>query len=382
MDHRRLILIAWMIVALTACGSSDEASQSLDMAIAEAEPKASQTFGFVLTDFTFEQPARPENACPQGWNLNERDLLVERLAATDPEASAQVPAGFDYIRLMRERGGPDPCKEPTKFDAEPHLVVQGLEVAPGFDLDGFAATTDDPGPGACPHDDLSSPDGDSGIDNQLWGALGCIWGYERGSTIDEYAISNIKDGQRTILVRLSGVDDERNDDHVELALFMSPDPIPADATGTLMSGASLGVTEDARYRNVMDARIVDGIVTAGPVDLRLDFNGQFLDSEYFFRDARLRLEILEDGGLRGLLGGYWDVEHFYDAYARQATRAGAFSVGFRCPGMYGALQRRADAYPDPESGACKAISTAFRMVGIPAFVIEPEAVASVEVAQP
>ena len=251
-------------------------------------------------------------------------------------------------------------------------MIQGLEAASGFDLDGVASTIDAPGPGACPHDDLSGPGGESGIDNALWGALGCIWGYERGSTIDEYAVSNIKEGQRTILVRLSGVDDERNDDHVELALFTSPDPIPADASGALMSGASLGVTDDARYRNVMDARIVDGVVTAGPVDLRLDFNGQFLDSEYPFRDAQLRLEILADGSMRGLLGGYWDVEQFYDSYARQATRSGAFSVGFRCPGMYGALKRRADAYPDPETGACTAISTVFRLVGIPAFVIEPE----------
>ena len=307
---------------------------------------------------------------------------MERLAATDPEAASQVPAGFDYIRMMRERGGSDPCKEPAKVDADPHLVVQDLEAAPGFDLDGFASTMDAPGPGACPHDDLSGPDGESGIDNQLWGALGCIWGYERGSTIDEYAISNIRDGQRTILVKLSGVDDARNDDHVELALFTSPDPIPADTSGSLMTGASLWVTDDARYHNVMDAQIVDGVVIAGPVDLRLDFNGQFLDSEYLFRDARLRLEILEDGSMRGLVGGYWNLEHFYDAYARQATRSGAFSVGFRCPGMYGALQHRADAYPDPESGACTAISTAFRMVGIQAFVIEPEVVASTQVAQP
>jgi hypothetical protein len=178
------------------------------------------------------------------------------------------------------------------------------------------------------------------------------------------------------------VDDPRNDDHVELALFTSPDPIPADAAGALMSGASLWVTDDPRYQNVMDARIVDGVVTAGPVDLRLDFNGQFLDSEYLFRDARLRLEILADGSLHGLIGGYWNVEQFYDAYARQATRSGAFSVGFRCPGIYGALRRRADAYPDPESGACTAISTTFRMVGIPAFVIEPEALASTEVVRP
>ncbi len=372
MHGPRLILIACMVCALAACGGESDSPPPLDVAVAVAANESGRTLGFVLVDFTFEQPDRSEIACPEGWNLNERDLVVEQLATTDPEAASQVPAGFDYIRMMYKRGGPNPCDEPEKFAAEPHHLFEGLEVAPGFDLDGVASTRDEPGPNACPHRDLSGSTGERGIDNQLWGVLGCIWGYERGSTIDEYAINNIRDGQRTILVRLSGVDDERNDDHVELGLFTSPDPIPVDASGALMNGASLSVTDDARYHNISDARIVDGVLIADPFDLRLDYNGQFLDSEYRFRDARVRLEILPDGNLRGLVGGYWDVEHFYDAYARQASRAGAFSVGFRCPGMYGALKRRADAYPDAETGECSAVSTAFRMVGIPAFVIEPD----------
>ena len=44
--------------------------------------------------------------------------------------------------------------------------------------------------------------------------------------------------------------------------------------------------------------------------------------------------------------------------------------------MYGALKRQADAYPDPATGECSAISTAFRMAAIPAFVIEHEVLAS------
>ena len=380
MDGTRLILSACMAGALVACGDQNSAPM-LDAGVAVAAPTPSATLGFVLVDFSFEQPNRPANACPGGWNLNERDLAVEQLSKTDAEAASQLPAGFDYIGMRRKLGGPDPCKEPENFDADPHFLVQGLEVAPGFDLDGVVSTSDAPGPAACPHEDLSSPGGTPGIDNQLWGALGCISGYERGNTIDEFAINNIREGQRTILMRLSGIDDRQNDDHVELGFFTSPDVIPADASGELMSGASLSITEEARYQNVMDARIVDGVVIAGPSDLRLDFKGQFLDSEYLFRDAHVRLELLSDGNVRGLLGGYWDVEGFYDAYARQATRLGAFTVNFRCPGMYGALKRRADAYPDPESGQCTAVSTAFRLAGIPAFVIDPEPLTLAEVTQ-
>ena len=82
-------------------------------------------------------------------------------------------------------------------------------------------------------------------------------------------------------------------------------------------------------------------------------------------------QLQPDGGLKGLLGGYWDIEQVYETYARQATRSGAFFVGFRCPALYAGLVSSADRYPDPESGACTAVSTTFRIAAIPAFVVEP-----------
>lgn len=331
-----------------------------------------RTLGFVLVDFSFEQPETPPDACPEGLNIDERDFHAQRLAQSDPKAAAAVPPGFTYILEDRKTAPVDMCKEPAGFPAEPHHLVQNLTVAPGFDLDGVASTRAAPGANACAHDDLASPAGEGGIDNQLWSVVGCIKGYARGNTIDEFARANIREGQRTILVRLAGVDDPVNDDRVELGIFSSPDPVPLDAQGAIMDRASLSITSDSRHWNVTPARIVDGLVEAGPFDLRLDFKGQFLKAEYVLRDARVRLELGQDGGLRGLVGGYWDVEQFYDIYARQASRLGAFTVGFRCPGMYGAVKRQADAYPDPKTGECTAISTAFRMVGIPAFVIDPE----------
>ncbi|MBY0400738.1 hypothetical protein K2X89_10610 [Myxococcota bacterium] len=331
-----------------------------------------QTLGFVLVDFTFDQPEMPENACPDGLNIDERELHAQTLAQRDPKAAAAVPPGFPYIIADRKTAPVDMCKEPAGFPSEPHLLVQGLEVAPGFDLDGIASSRTDPGANACVHEDLASPSGEGGIDNQLWSVLGCIKGYARGNTIDEFARANIREGQRTILVRLTGVDDLVNDDAVELGIYSSPDPVPVDAQGAIMDRASLSITSDPRHQNVTRARIVNGIALAGPFDLRLDFKGQFLAAEYALRAARIRLELKPDGTLAGLLGGYWDIEQFYDIYARQASRLGAFTVGFRCPGMYGAVKRQADAYPDPKTGECTAISTAFRMAGIPAFVIDPE----------
>jgi len=353
-------------VALACSGESDAPR-------ADGGEASGRTLGFVLVDFSFEQPETPPDACPHGMNLDERDLFASRLALRDPAAAAKVLPGFDFIKAdwaKMPAGALDMCQDPARFPAEPHHLVEGLSVAPGFDLDGVASTEASPGANACPHADFTGPRGETGIDNRLWLALGCIKGYVRGGTIDEFAVANIREGQRTILVRLAGVDDLANDDAVELGIFSSPDPIPVDARGQMMDRASLGISADPRHRNVTRARIVDGIVEAGPFDLRLDFKGQFLAAEYALRDARIRLELRPDGTLAGLLGGYWDVEQFYDIYARQATRQGAFTVGFRCPGMYGAVHRLADAHPDPATGRCTAISTAFRLAGIPAFVID------------
>ncbi len=380
----RGIAVGCGLAMLVACGGEHESEHSQDQAQAGSEIRPAvavtggQTLGVVLVDFTFEQPDQPSNACPEGWNLDERDLYVEQLARTDAAAASRVPPGFEYLRGLRTSGATDPCEEPDQFAALPHHLLQATNVMPGFDLDSRVSSEGTPGPNACAHDDFTGPAGESGIDNRLWTTLGCIKGYARGGTIDEYAVSNIREGQRTILVRISGIDDLRNDDHVELGLFSSPDPIPADTSGALMDAASLSITDDPRYRNRMDARIEDGVISAASDELRLDFKGQFLESEYVLRDARVRLELLADGTLRGLVGGYWAIDDFYDTYARQASRTGVLTLGFRCPGLRGALRSQADAYPDPETGQCTAISTAFRMAGIPAFVIEPEVVASVE----
>lgn len=357
--------VAWV-------GCTNEADPAKAGAQQSAGKGAGETLGFVLVDFSFEQPASSEGACRAGFNIDERDLYAQSLAASDPKAAAAVPPGFEYITADRKTAPVDMCKEPTGFAAEPHLLDDTTTGIPGFDLDGFVSTPSTPGANACGHADATGPGGEPGIDNRLWSVLGCIKGYARGSTIDEFAIANIREGQRTILVRLSGVDDRTNDDEVELGIYSGIDPIAVDAQGGMLDRASLSITSNPRHHSRTPAKIVDGVVVAGPFDLRLDFKGQFLAAEYALRDARIRLELAEDGTLTGLLGGYWNVEEFYDIYARQASRLGAFTVGFRCPGMYGAVKKQADAYPDPQTGDCTAISTAFRLKGIPAFVIDPE----------
>ena len=111
MDRTRLIFAVCLACALAACGGETDSSSRSEVEPVIASPASSRTLGFVLVDFSFEQPDRPENACPEGWNLNEHELAVERLEATDPEAASQLPPGFKYILALRAEGGTDPCQD-------------------------------------------------------------------------------------------------------------------------------------------------------------------------------------------------------------------------------------------------------------------------------
>ncbi len=191
--------------------------------------------------------------------------------------------------------------------------------------------------------------------------------------------ANIKEGGYAVLVELTGLDDWRNDDQVEVRLLSAAGAVELDATGGVVRHASMPVHPDARYQGQRTSgRIAEGVLTTDPVDLRLKVKQQTLDNEYWFRDARIRADLLPDGSLRGLLAGYWDSDNLFsvmnDQYIGEnhVGRAAANSRGFMCSGMYHALPRVADGHPDPETGICTSVSMAIHFEAVPAFVIEPQ----------
>ena len=52
------------------------------------------------------------------------------------------------------------------------------------------------------------------------------------------------------------------------------------------------------------------------------------------------------------------------------------SVSHDVPGIWYALKRMADAYPDPKTGENTAISTAYRIDAVPAFIVHDEKTAA------
>ena len=142
------------------------------------------------------------------------------------------------------------------------------------------------------------------------------------------------------------------------------------------------VHEDPMYHSaVFEGEIKDGIFTAGPVDAKLRFKVQAIDNHYWFRDLRIRAEMLADGSMKGVLAGYWDIGNFFNFITEvyigpiHLGRAAANNIGYMCAGVYHALPLVADGHPDPETGKCTSLSTVIQFEAVPAFVIQPQQVA-------
>lgn len=284
------------------------------------------------------------------------------------------------------------CLNPEAGEPNPTFrTVSGRDVvAYGIDLDGQDSRVNaSTAPGTCPHDDFVSMDGEGGVDNQFYRVVGCSTSFQSTGSSNLFAIEMLT-GSWGILITLSGVDDLRNDDHVEVGLYANADPIQLSPTRKPLEFATYAIDQDPRYRATTVGRIIDGVLTSEPVDLRFLWFVNSMRLDRPLDDARLRLTVSGDGRLEGFLAGYTQVEELYDfkygfrngedgtgELAPLRLRAGsaigaAHVLGHTCEGAYFSLYEHADAYPNAETGKCTAVSTQYRIEAIPAFVVDIE----------
>jgi hypothetical protein len=339
------------LVAFAAgCGSSggDGAPAATPSPAPSATPGFASARGFVLASFGFAYPTHGDAvACPSGFNRGP----IERQAAGLPPL-------------------PDDCLDPTASDDPDFMSMTAPGVLDGFDIDGTVSSDASPAPGECAHDDFSGPAGEAGYDDQLWRAIGCIRGFQDGDVVESVVDGAVRDGSMTILVDVRGVDDATSDDDVEVQVFSSSDAPPLGGDGSVLPFGTLSIDPDPRFHSTVGrGRIENGVVTAGPLDIRVRLNIQIVLGELTFRDAYVRLVLAPDGTATGGIYGYAPLEDVYEIFGRQAgTIGGKEALGYTCSGLHAALAREADGHFDPASGACTSLSTAYRFTGIPAFV--------------
>ena len=239
-------------------------------------------------------------------------------------------------------------------------------IGEGFDLDGKVKPND-----------FVSPDGERGIDNQLYRAWGCDapWrGANGNGTLVLRSNDKMLEGLYTVVIRISGNKDPMNDDDATLEIGYSPDQIMKDARGNVGIDYSYRIVKSAQYTK-LKAKVRDGVVETEQADIHMPqiawFENQTRDA--FFRQGKIRVTLNADGAVTGLVGGYRD---WRDLYTQNVFAQSGGVQGVRehedHVALYYALRRHADGMFNPSTGRYDGISSAYRLKLVPVFVVDPE----------
>ncbi len=376
-----LVVTLALGLALAGCdaGSGGGASGASPSGVSTGPSGAVR--GYVMARWHDEIPHDDPGECPEGLNVTEADYYPEQWATYMAERRRFRDSTGRFLPWDHELLPPDACQDPLAQPDPGFMTLDGPARVAGLDLDGVDSVASAGTPGGCAHDDFTSPDGETGIDDQHWRLMGCIRGYRPNDLMDRLFQANtmVKEGGYAILLEITGMDDPRNDDEVAVQILSAAEPVTTDAAGGILDHVSVTAHPDPRFQNaIARGRIEDGILTTEPVDVRVKVKQQTQDNFAWYRDARIRAEVQEDGRIVGVLGGYWDLENFWSMLnehwigERHQGRNAAFNRGFMCSGIYHAMSRVADGHPDPETGQCTSLSTTVHFEAIPAFVIRPQ----------
>jgi hypothetical protein len=334
---------------------------------------AGKTLGFVVTTWNrgiYESKFVDE--CPEGFNPSYDEIWwkglskEDRAKYTDNGLRSRLDRYFNAIR--RGPNGEDVCMNPTAVKDPPLKLAEG-PVSYGMDLDGGKDS-----PKSCPHQEFTGVDGTPGVDNQLFRLLGCVYGFRSFGQYEANENENRKsNGKGVTLIEVTGVDDPRNDDAVQVSFYRAVDQYVLDAGGKFTPWSSYRIDTangKPRYASTVKGRIENGVLTTESGDVNLPFYGNYTYMNQLIRDFRLRLEIGPDAATgKGTAAGYYDVDQlmFYVGGIGPIHSSGMAN----CPAIYVAAHELADGYPDPKTGKCTALSSAFNFAVVSAFIVHP-----------
>jgi hypothetical protein len=346
---------------------------------AAGKSQATKTLGYVIANWDNAiYETRFMDECPEGPAIGNDELWWRGLARADKDRLTDKglvqPVDRRFVSVFRGPQGEDVCWNPTLVKDPPLRTVKG-KVAYGFDLDGRSdgkAT-----PKSCAHENFVSVRGERGVDNQMYRLLGCHYGWRRNGVLDTFGNEERRNsGRGVILMEITGVTDERNSPNVQVGFYRALDPYQIDSAGRILPWASYRVDINngkPRYGAVARGRIENGVLKTEPLDLKLPFYSNSAYAELDLKEMRLELDLTlgKDNKVRGLIGGYYDFDKWWEYMLKLEF---LIATGdWSCPALYTAARELADGHPDPETGECTSISSAFRMDALPAFVIHERA---------
>lgn len=251
---------------------------------------------------------------------------------------------------------------------DPGMVEVSGKTGEGFDLDNDKTTG------------FTSPTGQRGIDNNYYRALGCAKSYRGPPRLSAGAIGTndtMRNGGWTVLIVLHGAGkDPMNDPNVDVGFYMSSDKLVKDGNGAISPDYSFRI-RPSKLEGIFKAKSSNGVITtkAPMPEVWTRDPGGARDLQLL--QAQLRLQIKPDDTLEGYVGGYRPWKTVYDALVNARGTVVEVLGWIELPAVYYALKRNADYSPAGANGEKTHISYAMRINAIPAFVMTPDASATV-----
>ena len=230
-------------------------------------------------------------------------------------------------------------------------------VAEGFDLD--EKVSDNRDESTCYSRDYTTPEGQTGVDNQLakiWADIEPIVGEAVRGLIQ----GSINEGRFLMMVELTGVDDLVNDDDVTLHLFRGQLNPLIGTLGLISPNQTYDFDSNFASSVVENVQIIDGVVEAGPVEFQVPVDILEVQFPLHVSQGKIRFEIKEDGTFEGMIGGFMDVDYVMDILVNSDARQEAELV--RPLFEDNADMSRVD-------GRCRLFSSAFHFKGTTGFVV-------------
>ncbi|MFO1248755.1 MAG: hypothetical protein U1E93_11160 [Alphaproteobacteria bacterium] len=339
-------------------------------------------------DFTRGTEIEPGVDCPHGASTHFANDVNTKIAVARQKFRSQQeidwiakPPGLDQVRApvltrfhiwnraVAYRGykrGIETYVNPWAAE-DPGQPQVTSRIGDGFNLDGKIKAND-----------FVSPDGEKGIDNNLYRAWGCDapWRGNGNATLDLRANDKMQDGLYTMVIRVSGNKDPMNDDNATLEIGYSPDKLVKDARGGISVDYSYRILTTSQYTK-LKAKIKNGVVETEQVDhLHSPRIAWFYDQtgDANFRNGKIRLNMSPDGlSATGLLAGYRDWRELYseNTFAQDGGQQGIREHEDHVS-LYYALRRNADGIYNAKTGKYDGISSVYRLKLASAYVVDPE----------
>jgi hypothetical protein len=332
---------------------------TLGAAQADVSAPTNGTIGYIVTDFHWAvyltQDAKQE--CANGlnpWGPREQFKVLYPDDGTT-RTTRDTHLAFEIASWFPDADTPD------KF---PFYEITG-KISYGLNLDGKVKPND-----------FTSPEGETGIDNELYRVLGCVVNLRppEGPTAYYANKAVMEERWNRMLLEITDVNSLINDDEVLVTMYRGLDNLLTDATGNkYMPGGSMRIDTNGTAKLVQKfkGKIVDGTLVTEPVPFGIIPWSSFqIPTVQKFHDMRFQLKLDPDSAF-GYIAGYVDVENWYWQTIKSESMHHQ-SYGQSTPAsVYKALSRRADAYPDPKTGRNTAISAALEAKFVQTFIIHP-----------